>query len=172
MIGIWVENEATEYPRAYVVLSSSGKEQADPCAAIQKWMQGKVAHYKQLKGGIKLVESVPKSPSGKLLRRSEFSSFSFARRANLADFRLVLAQSSATKPRRKWKMRKPRRRASRPSSKRFVPFARSLVFIGSKMQRNGLYAVTVGVQRTRGRETTCERVSMREQNKTNVDVKG
>ncbi|BGP32033.1 hypothetical protein JCM10296v2_003812 [Rhodotorula toruloides] len=69
VIGLWVENEATEYPRAYVVLSPSGKKESDPCGAIQKWMQGKVAHYKQLKGGIKLVESVPKSPSGKLLRR-------------------------------------------------------------------------------------------------------
>ncbi|GAA5896810.1 hypothetical protein JCM5296_002563 [Sporobolomyces johnsonii] len=69
VIGIWSEASQTEYPRAYIVLSSAGKKERDAAAAIHAWMKGKVAHYKQLKGGIKLVEAVPKSPSGKLLRR-------------------------------------------------------------------------------------------------------
>ncbi|GAA5951876.1 hypothetical protein JCM21900_004172 [Sporobolomyces salmonicolor] len=69
VIGIWSESSQTEYPRAYIVLSSVGKKEQDPAQAIHAWMKGKVAHYKQLKGGIKFVESVPKSPSGKLLRR-------------------------------------------------------------------------------------------------------
>lgn len=30
---------------------------------------GKVAHYKQLKGGVQFVDMIPKSPSGKILRR-------------------------------------------------------------------------------------------------------
>lgn len=96
VIGVWNEDQATEYPRAYgehslrpvylkvgrpmiltlltrilVVLSDGGKKERDAPAAINKWMEKKVAHYKQLKGGIKLVESIPKSPSGKLLRRSK-----------------------------------------------------------------------------------------------------
>lgn len=33
-----------------VVLSARGKAESDPSATIQKWMAGKVAHYKQLKG--------------------------------------------------------------------------------------------------------------------------
>ncbi len=53
------------------MLSDAGKSERDAPAAINKWMEKKVAHYKQLRGGIKLVDSVPKSPSGKLLRRSE-----------------------------------------------------------------------------------------------------
>ncbi|GAA5896926.1 hypothetical protein JCM8208_006114 [Rhodotorula glutinis] len=69
VIGVWNDDQQTEYPRAYVVLSSKGKSESDPSATIQAWMKNKVAHYKQLKGGIKLVDSVPKSPSGKLLRR-------------------------------------------------------------------------------------------------------
>ncbi|TNY20897.1 AMP binding protein [Rhodotorula diobovata] len=69
VIGIWNDEQQTEYPRAYIVLSARGKAESDPSATIQKWMAGKVAHYKQLKGGIELVDSVPKSPSGKLLRR-------------------------------------------------------------------------------------------------------
>ena len=92
VIGVWNEDQATEYPRGYgtsvpavsvlgklavlmgrctVVLSDAGKSERDAPAAINKWMEKKVAHYKQLRGGIKLVDSVPKSPSGKLLRRSK-----------------------------------------------------------------------------------------------------
>ncbi|GAA5963312.1 hypothetical protein JCM8115_000973 [Rhodotorula mucilaginosa] len=69
VIGVWNEDQATEYPRGYIVLSDAGKSERDAPAAINKWMEKKVAHYKQLRGGIKLVDSVPKSPSGKLLRR-------------------------------------------------------------------------------------------------------
>ncbi|GAA5910716.1 hypothetical protein JCM6882_002059 [Rhodosporidiobolus microsporus] len=69
VIGVWNEDEATEYPRGYVVLSDEGKKQFDPAEAIQAWTKGKVAHYKQLKGGIKVVDLIPKSPSGKILRR-------------------------------------------------------------------------------------------------------
>ncbi|GJN89353.1 hypothetical protein Rhopal_002333-T1 [Rhodotorula paludigena] len=69
VIGVWNEQQQTEFPRAYIVLSEQGKKQSDAAQAIQDWMKGKVAPFKQLKGGIKLVDSVPKSPSGKLLRR-------------------------------------------------------------------------------------------------------
>ncbi|GAA5838857.1 hypothetical protein JCM11251_003720 [Rhodosporidiobolus azoricus] len=69
VIGVYKEDEATEYPRAYVVLTEEGKKQADPVTAIHSWTKEKVAHYKQLKGGIKVVDAIPKSPSGKILRR-------------------------------------------------------------------------------------------------------
>ncbi|BGP39960.1 hypothetical protein JCM10449v2_003918 [Rhodotorula kratochvilovae] len=69
VIGVWNDQQQTEFPRAYVVLSAQGKSESDPSSSIQRWMSTKVANYKQLKGGIKLVDSVPKSPSGKLLRR-------------------------------------------------------------------------------------------------------
>ncbi|GAA6027274.1 hypothetical protein JCM8097_002547 [Rhodosporidiobolus ruineniae] len=69
VIGVWDDNEATEYPRAYIVLCAEGKKQKDPAVAIHSWTAGKVAKYKQLRGGIKLVEVIPKSPSGKILRR-------------------------------------------------------------------------------------------------------
>ncbi|GAA5916694.1 hypothetical protein JCM6882_002270, partial [Rhodosporidiobolus microsporus] len=50
VIGVWNEDEATEYPRGYVVLSDFGKKQPSPATAIHAWTKGKVAHYKQLKG--------------------------------------------------------------------------------------------------------------------------
>ncbi|ORY92647.1 AMP binding protein [Leucosporidium creatinivorum] len=69
VIGVWVEAQATELPRAYVVPSAEGKKQMDPAKAIREWVDGKVSNHKKLRGGVRLVESVPKSPSGKLLRR-------------------------------------------------------------------------------------------------------
>lgn len=36
---------------------------------IKSWLKSRVASYKQLRGGIKFVEHIPKSASGKILRR-------------------------------------------------------------------------------------------------------
>jgi len=36
---------------------------------IVAWTGKKLAHYKQLRGGIVFVDAIPKNPSGKLLRR-------------------------------------------------------------------------------------------------------
>ena len=34
-----------------------------------KWLQAKVADHKRLRGGVRFVDKVPKSASGKILRR-------------------------------------------------------------------------------------------------------
>ena len=98
-------------------------------------MKNKVAHYKQLKGcvlslalcatrfersltsrsvrrGIKLVDSVPKSPSGKLLRRSE--SRATLSRSHSPSLTLLLArsQSCARRPRPRSRRRRRRRAGS------------------------------------------------------------
>lgn len=36
---------------------------------IERWLEGRVADYKRLRGGVRWVESIPKSASGKILRR-------------------------------------------------------------------------------------------------------
>ena len=36
---------------------------------IVQWLNKKVANHKKLRGGVKFVEQVPKSVSGKILRR-------------------------------------------------------------------------------------------------------
>jgi acyl-coenzyme A synthetase/AMP-(fatty) acid ligase len=36
---------------------------------IQKWLAGKVVHYKQLRGGVVFVEKIPKTASGKVYFR-------------------------------------------------------------------------------------------------------
>lgn len=42
------------------------KEEEDE---IKTWLKSRVASYKQLRGGIRFIEHIPKSASGKILRR-------------------------------------------------------------------------------------------------------
>jgi 4-coumarate--CoA ligase len=56
-----------EYPRAYVVLKDDAKDYSSN--AIQEWVQKRVSKHKWLVGGVSLVDEVPKSPSGKILRQ-------------------------------------------------------------------------------------------------------
>ena len=36
---------------------------------VEDYVKGRVAEYKQLTGGVKFIKEIPKSPSGKILRR-------------------------------------------------------------------------------------------------------
>jgi 4-coumarate--CoA ligase len=67
VIGIYDEQQATEVPRAYVVPKKGvgkGRE-----GEIVEWLSKKVAGHKRLRGGVRFVDEVPKSASGKILRR-------------------------------------------------------------------------------------------------------
>ncbi|KAG2009620.1 AMP dependent CoA ligase [Coprinopsis cinerea AmutBmut pab1-1] len=58
-------------PRAWVVLSDKGKA-LGPDAVIQalkKWTEDNLSKYKHLRGGIEIIKEIPKSPTGKVLRR-------------------------------------------------------------------------------------------------------
>lgn len=69
MIGVDDPAHATEVPRAYVVLRE-GVEASDAKAQeFVDWMSTQVAPHKKLRGGIRFVSRIPKSPSGKVLRR-------------------------------------------------------------------------------------------------------
>jgi acyl-CoA synthetase (AMP-forming)/AMP-acid ligase II len=63
-----LDEEAGEVPRAYVV-------KQDNCRAdfsvddILEFVHANVAPHKRLRGGIRFTDAIPKSPSGKLLRR-------------------------------------------------------------------------------------------------------
>jgi len=75
VIGIDSEDKTTELPRAYIVPKSgyaSLPTQADRekfALGIQKWIEGKVAKHKYLRGGVVVIEVIPKSAAGKILRR-------------------------------------------------------------------------------------------------------
>jgi acyl-CoA synthetase (AMP-forming)/AMP-acid ligase II len=64
VVGI-ADEEAGEVPKAFVVPAAGAKP---ALAELQAFLDGHVAHYKQIHG-LALVEAIPKSPSGKILRR-------------------------------------------------------------------------------------------------------
>jgi acyl-coenzyme A synthetase/AMP-(fatty) acid ligase len=59
------DDRAGELPRAYVVPRRLDISEED----IKKFVAAKVTEYKQLKGGVQFLTSIPRSPSGKILRR-------------------------------------------------------------------------------------------------------
>ncbi|KAF8586536.1 AMP binding protein [Ramaria rubella] len=75
VIGVWSEAEATEYPRAYVVPRGgaaslkTAAERENYGREIQSWIRTKVARHKYLRGGVVVVDVIPKSAAGKILRR-------------------------------------------------------------------------------------------------------
>ncbi|KAJ8308526.1 hypothetical protein KUTeg_013400, partial [Tegillarca granosa] len=60
------DEEAGELPRAYVVCKPDQKVEASD---ILHFVENNVAPYKKLRGGVEFVKEIPKSPSGKILRR-------------------------------------------------------------------------------------------------------
>ena len=60
-----------EVPKAFVVKSSSAESLTDEELArdIEKHVADHKASYKQLRGGVEFLDVIPKSPSGKILRR-------------------------------------------------------------------------------------------------------
>lgn len=71
VIGI-PDDRAGEVPKAFVVKSPSvGIEENDRTVArdIMKHVEEHKARHKWLKGGVEFVDIIPKSPSGKILRR-------------------------------------------------------------------------------------------------------
>ena len=66
------DDAAGEVPKAFVVKSSSvGLEDNDRMIKreIAKHVEQHKARHKWLKGGVEFLDVVPKSPSGKILRR-------------------------------------------------------------------------------------------------------
>ncbi|KAF3034654.1 hypothetical protein E8E12_000371 [Didymella heteroderae] len=58
--------DGDERPRAYVVK----KKDVDVSGSdVEKWVKGKLTRYKWLSGGVQFVDVIPKSPSGKILKR-------------------------------------------------------------------------------------------------------
>jgi 4-coumarate--CoA ligase len=69
VVGIYDKEQATEIPRAYLVPRDGlGKSEPDE-KEIVDWLSAKVAHHKRLRGGVRWVDEIPKSVSGKILRR-------------------------------------------------------------------------------------------------------
>ncbi|KAF9772182.1 hypothetical protein IL306_010129 [Fusarium sp. DS 682] len=65
------DDRSGEVPKAFVVKSSSAESLDEEQVAndIMKHVSDNKASYKQLRGGVEFLEVIPKSPSGKILRR-------------------------------------------------------------------------------------------------------
>jgi len=69
VIGIYDDSQATEVPKAYVTLSAAAKKKQNVEKAIAEWVAERVANHMRLRGGVEVLEAIPKSPSGKILRK-------------------------------------------------------------------------------------------------------
>ncbi|KAF3910801.1 hypothetical protein ABW20_dc0103169 [Dactylellina cionopaga] len=65
-----VPNEKTgELPKAFVVLNPEVKPMDEVKQELMKWVSDHKSRHKRLGGGVEFIDVVPKSPSGKILRR-------------------------------------------------------------------------------------------------------
>ncbi|KAL9595210.1 MAG: hypothetical protein Q9219_006576 [cf. Caloplaca sp. 3 TL-2023] len=69
VVGLYDKEQATEVPRAYIVPAPGVEGSKAVQADISSWLAAKVANHKRLRGGIRFIDEIPKSPSGKILRR-------------------------------------------------------------------------------------------------------
>lgn len=69
VIGIYDERIASEVPLAFVVPGDGVERSEESVRAIVEWVTERVAHHKRLRGGVRWIDEVPKSASGKILRR-------------------------------------------------------------------------------------------------------
>lgn len=65
VIGVYEEDQATELPRAYIVPKQCALQKSKSRQAfeqeIQNWIAGKVANHKRLRGGVVVIDAIPKS---------------------------------------------------------------------------------------------------------------
>lgn len=69
VIGVTFTPEQGEVPRAYVVRRSSPGGSALTETAIKEHTQTRLASFKRLDGGVVFLDEVPKTASGKILKR-------------------------------------------------------------------------------------------------------
>ena len=69
VVGVYDSSQATELPRAYIVLQPWIENNTETINLISKFVEDSVISYKKLRGGIRVIKQVPKSASGKILRR-------------------------------------------------------------------------------------------------------
>ena len=74
-----IEDELSgELPRAYITLKHDKTSQQVTEEEIKEWIKDRVAPFKRLEGGVEFINQVPKSASGKILRRILKDQYSMA----------------------------------------------------------------------------------------------
>jgi acyl-coenzyme A synthetase/AMP-(fatty) acid ligase len=66
VIGIYVEQEATEYPVAYVALKQNVQQSDNLKEDIKDFIARRVSDHKKLRGGVLFIHQIPRHSSGKI----------------------------------------------------------------------------------------------------------
>lgn len=69
VIPAYDESQATEIPRAYVVIQEGVTQNDELKKEIKEFLAARVAPHKKLRGGVVFTNEIPKSASGKILRK-------------------------------------------------------------------------------------------------------
>ncbi|OLL26856.1 4-coumarate--CoA ligase-like 7 [Neolecta irregularis DAH-3] len=69
VVGVYSSSVASELPLAFIVPAPGVSASDNLVKELVAFMNERVAPHKRLRGGIKFVQVIPKSPSGKILRR-------------------------------------------------------------------------------------------------------
>lgn len=69
MCAVYDEAQATELPRAYIVVAPQFKDDKKVGREVADWLAEQVSSHKRLRGGVVVVDEIPKSPAGKILRK-------------------------------------------------------------------------------------------------------
>lgn len=69
VLGLYDESIVSEVPRAFIKAASGLTPNAELGRELAEWMNGQVSYPKKLRGGVQFVDEVPKSTTGKILRR-------------------------------------------------------------------------------------------------------
>ena len=98
VFGTWCPAQVTEVPRACIVprdkaVLTDHQAQAALEARLRTYMEKLVAAHKKIRGGIEWVPSVPKSPSGKILRRLLRDEYARSNRPTLAPLSTTSSRS-------------------------------------------------------------------------------
>ncbi|CCD54855.1 similar to 4-coumarate-CoA ligase [Botrytis cinerea T4] len=70
VIGVKGSDSDGEMPRAYVVKRPGEESKNLKEKDVKEWCGERLARYKELTGGVKFVEAIPKNASGKILKRT------------------------------------------------------------------------------------------------------
>ncbi|KAJ1735144.1 hypothetical protein LPJ61_000707 [Coemansia biformis] len=68
VMAVYDENQATELPRGYLVLKPSDEDDRVLGQQVVDWLDARVAPFKRLRGGFEIVDHIPRSPAGKIIR--------------------------------------------------------------------------------------------------------
>lgn len=69
VIGVYYPDLVTELPRAYVLLANNEKHSEAVAEEIKEYVNSRLPDQKQLRGGLFIVDSFPRTPIGKIKRR-------------------------------------------------------------------------------------------------------